>query len=98
MRVTRRLFADEKPVASVCHGIEILAAAGVIKERRVTTVAKCRYDAEFSGGIYLDQPVVVDRNLVTARTYWDSAHWMREFIPLLKKAVNHVDSPKGLLA
>lgn len=83
MALTRAFFADERPVASVCHGIEIVAAADVIRGRRVTTVAKCKYDAEFAGATYLDEPVVVDGNLVTARTYWDNAHWMREFMALL---------------
>lgn len=85
MRVTRHFFEDGKPVASVCHGIEIVAAADVIRGRRVTTVAKCRYDAEFSGATYLDEPVVVDGNLVTARTFWDNAPWMREYMKLLNR-------------
>src|SRR5207253_1110240 len=83
MRVTRHFFEAGKPVACVCHGIEIIAAADVIRGRRVTTVAKCRYDAEFSGATYLDEPVVVDRNLVTARTFWDNAPWMREYMAML---------------
>ena len=65
---------------------EILAAADVIRGRRVTTVAKCRYDAEFSGAGYEDTPVVVDGNLVTARTFWDNAPWMREYMRLLNAA------------
>jgi protease I len=84
-RITRHFFETEKPVASVCHGIEIIAAADVIRGRRVTTVAKCRYDAEFSGASYVDEPVVVDGNLVTARTFWDNAPWMREFMSLLNR-------------
>lgn len=83
LRVTRHFFETNKPVASVCHGVEIVAAADVIRGRRLTTVAKCRYDAEFSGGTYVDEPVVVDENLVTARTFWDNAPWMREFMKLL---------------
>lgn len=83
MRVTRHFFQEQKPVACVCHGIEIIAAADVIRGRRLTTVAKCRYDAEFSGALYVDEPVVTDGNLVTARTFWDSAPWMREYMRLL---------------
>jgi protease I len=83
MRITRHFFERSAPVASVCHGIEIVAAADVIRGRRVTTVAKCRYDAEFSGAEYVDEPVVVDGNLVTARTFWDNAPWMREFMRML---------------
>ena len=48
---------------------------------------KCQYDIEFSGGAYLDQPVVVDGKLVTARTWHDNAPFMREFVRLLKAAV-----------
>lgn len=83
MRITCHFFAAGKPVASVCHGIEIVAAADVIRGRRVTTVAKCRYDAESAGATYLDEPVVIDGNLVTARTFWDNAPWMRAFIRML---------------
>jgi protease I len=86
MRITRAFFEVKKPVASVCHGIEIIAAAEVIRGRKVTTVKKCRYDAEFSGATYLDQEVVVDGNLVCARTWHDNPAWMREFIRLLKSA------------
>jgi protease I len=86
IRITRLFFAKNKPVASICHGIEIVAAADVIRGRQVTTVAKCRYDAEFSGAQYVDQPVVVSGNLVTARVWMDNAPFMREFLKLLQRA------------
>lgn len=86
MRVTRQMFEQGKPIASVCHGIEIVAAAGIIRGKRVTAVPKCRYDVEFVGGTYVDEPVVVDGNLVTARTFWDNAPWMREFMKMLNAA------------
>jgi protease I len=86
MRITRSFFAAGKPVASVCHGIEIVAAADVIRGREVTTVAKCRFDAEFSGATYVDREVVVSGNLVTARTWHDNPAWMREFVKLLRAA------------
>src|SRR6516164_8710518 len=41
LRITRRFFEAYKPVAVVCHGVEIVAAAGVLKGRKMTTVAKC---------------------------------------------------------
>jgi protease I len=82
--ITQSFFAEQKPVASVCHGIEIIAAADVIRGREVTTVAKCKYDCEFSGGKYVDREVVVSGNLVTARTWHDNPAWMREFIKLLR--------------
>ncbi|MGL4461168.1 MAG: DJ-1/PfpI family protein [Planctomycetia bacterium] len=85
LRVTREFFAAEKPVASVCHGIEILAAADVIRGRRVTTVRKCRFDAEYSGGEYVDAPVALDGCLVTSRTWHDCAPWMKNFVKMLNE-------------
>jgi protease I len=82
--LTRAVCSAGKPVASVCHGIEILAAADVIRGREVTTVAKCKFDCEFSGGIYVDREVVVSGNIVTSRTWHDNAAWMREYIRLLR--------------
>ncbi len=84
LNLTRAFFAANKPVASVCHGIEIVAAADVIRGREVTTVAKCRLDAEFSGAVYRDCEVVVSGNLVTARTWHDNPAWMKAYIKLLK--------------
>jgi len=83
MRITRHFFEANKPVAVVCHGIEIVSAAGVIRGRTVTTVAKCALDAEQGGAKYVNQPIVVDGNLVSARTWHDNAPFMREFMKML---------------
>lgn len=83
LRLTRHFFEAGKPVASVCHGIEILTAADVIRGRTVTTVAKCARDAAQGGARYVDRPVAVDGNLVSARTWHDNAPFLREFMKLL---------------
>jgi protease I len=85
LRLTRHFFQAGKPVASVCHGIEILTAARVIEGRTVTTVRKCAPDAAQGGARYVDRPVVVDGNLVTARTWHDNAPFLREFMNLLSR-------------
>lgn len=84
LKITRHFFEANKPVAVVCHGIEIVSAAGTIKGRTVTTVAKCALDAEQGGAKYVDKPTVVDGNLVTARTWHDNAPFMREFMAMLR--------------
>ena len=86
MAITKSFAKMKKPIASICHGIEILAKASVIEGRTVTTVAKCRFDAEVCGATYMDAPVVVDENIVTARTYHDNSYWMREYMKLLNAA------------
>jgi protease I len=85
LRVVRWFFDKELPVASICHGIEIVATAGVIRGREVTTVPKCRFDAEVCGARFLNQEVVVSGNLVTARTWHDNHAWMREYLKLLNR-------------
>ena len=87
LTITRHFFETNKPVASVCHGIEIVAAADCIRGRKVTTVAKCALDATTAGATYVDEPCVVDGNLVTARVWHDNTPLLREFIRLLKKGV-----------
>jgi protease I len=86
LRITRHFFETGKPVASVCHGIEILTAAGVIKGRKVTTVAKCALDCEQGGARYVDEPCIRDGNLVTARTWHDNTPFMKAFVEMLKEA------------
>ena len=44
LRITHSFFEHDKPVASICHGIEILGVAGVLKGRKATTIPKCRFD------------------------------------------------------
>src|SRR5712692_8178946 len=70
LRITRHFFEARKPVAVVCHGVEIVAAAGVLAGRTLTTVAKCALDITQVGGTYVNQPCVVDGHLVSGRT-WD---------------------------
>ena len=86
VRITRSFFAANKPVAMVCHGVEIPAYAGCLRGRRVTTVAKCRHDVETAGGTYVDAPCVVDGNLVSGRTYPDNGRYLGPWVRLLEAA------------
>jgi len=83
--VVRWMVERNLPVGAVCHGIEVLATADVIRGKKVTTVAKCRFDAEVCGGIYVDQEVVVSGPIVTSRTWHDNHAWMREYMRMLNR-------------
>jgi protease I len=85
IRITRHFFEHKKPVASVCHGVEIPARAGCVKGRRMATVAKCKFDLEVCGGIYVNEPCVVDGHLVSGRTYHDHGHYMGAWMKLLRE-------------
>jgi protease I len=86
IRITRHFFQANKPVAVICHGVEIVAAAGVLGGRTMTTVAKCALDITQVGGTYVDQPCVTDGNLVSARTWHDNTALFKRFIAMLKEA------------
>ncbi len=87
LRITRHFVDANQPIAVVCHGIEILAAAGGLEGgRRVTTVAKCELDITQFGGVYVNEPCVVDGNIVSARTWNDyGSPFFHEFITRLRE-------------
>jgi len=89
-RITKAIVDSGKPVACLCHGIEILTAADCIRGKRVTTIPKCQLDAEQGGAIYVGQPCLVDGNLVTGRGYEDNTVVLREMITLLNHQRSHV--------
>jgi protease I len=90
LRITRHFFESDKPVAVVCHGVEIAVAAGCVRGRTMTTVAKCALDVAQGGATYVDQPVVIDGQLVSARTWHDNTHLLREFVRMLKGAAEGI--------
>lgn len=83
--ITKDFFAKNKPVASICHGIEILAAADVIRGIEVTTIPRCRLDAEFAGATYVEQPLVVSGNLFCCRFKKECSAWMKAFVEELAR-------------
>lgn len=90
VKITRHFFSENKPVASVCHGVEIPAYADCVRGRKMATVPKCRFDLEVAGGIFVDSACVVDENLVSGRTYRDSGHFVGPWIRLLEEAAAQV--------
>ncbi len=86
VRITRHFFAENKPIASVCHGVEIPAYAGCVQGRRMATVPKCRFDLEVAGGTFVDAPCVIDGNLVSGRTFHDHGSYVGPWIRLLEAA------------
>lgn len=85
IRIVRHFFAKGKPVGVVCHGAEIVAAAGVIRGKRIATVAKCRFDVEVCGATFVNEGCVLDGNLVSGRTWHDQHLYMKEFMKMLQE-------------
>ncbi|MEZ5781433.1 MAG: DJ-1/PfpI family protein [Rhizobiaceae bacterium] len=85
IRATQHFFDAGKPIGSVCHGVEIPARADRVRGRRMATVAKCRFDLEVCGGVYVNAPCVIDGNLISGRTFHDHGHFIGPWIRLLEE-------------
>ncbi|GAN70387.1 DJ-1/PfpI family protein [Acetobacter syzygii] len=80
-----RAFAD-RPMAAICHGAQLLAAAGVIKGRTVSAYPACKPEVELAGGIYADIAVtdaVTDGELVSAPAWPAHPAWLAQFLKVL---------------
>ncbi|MFQ6064538.1 MAG: type 1 glutamine amidotransferase domain-containing protein [Candidatus Bathyarchaeia archaeon] len=74
-----------KVIAAICHGPQLLIEAGVVKGKKATCYVSVSTDMRNAGGIYLDESVVVDGNLVTSRFPADLPDFCRETLKLLKR-------------
>ena len=86
LEITRHFFDAGKPVAAICHGPQILNAAGVIKGRKMTAYPAVGPELAAGGADYTEIPVdqaLVDGNLVTAPAWPAHPAFIREFIRLL---------------
>lgn len=64
-----RAFVDQhKPVAAICHGPWLLAEAGVVRGRKLTSYPSIRTDLTNAGAEWVDEEVVVDSGLITSRS------------------------------
>ena len=86
VRITKHFFAENKPIASVCHGVEIPAYADCVRGRKMATVAKCQFDLEVCGGIFVNEPCVIDGNLFSGRTFHDNGAYLGPWIEALQTA------------
>lgn len=76
--------AEKKPIASICHGQQILISAGILKGKNATCYPGIKDDLINAGAHYEDRCVVVCENLVTSRRPEDLPFFMKEFLNLLK--------------
>ena len=81
--VTRVIAEAGKPVAFICHAAWVPISAGLLKGRRATCVRAIRDDVVNAGATYLDEPVVVDGNLISSRTPADLPAFCRAIITAL---------------
>ena len=86
LEIVRAFNTAGKPIAAICHGIQILTAAGIVSERRCTAYPACSPEIRLAGGHYEEIEIdgaFVDGNLVTAPAWPAHPAFCREFLTLL---------------
>jgi len=84
--LVRHFFTAKKPVAAICHGAQLLAAAGVLEGRTCSAYPACRAEVEVAKGKYAEIAIdgaVTDGNLVTAPAWPAHPAWLAQFLQVL---------------
>jgi protease I len=85
LAVARRFLANGKLIAAICHGPQILISTGKMAGRTATAYRSVARELEEAGVSYVDQEVVVDGNLITARQPSDVPGFIRTILARLQK-------------
>jgi protease I len=88
IEAVQHFFEAGKPVAALCHGPQILAAADVLDGYAMTTYPAVRAEVEAAGCSWVDG-VTRDRNLVTGQDWSDHVEWLSEFLDMLGTDIEH---------
>ena len=88
LAITRHFAEKKKPIAAICHGPQILVAAGVLKGKTCTAYPAVKPDVEEAGAKWgsvnaTASNAVVDGNLVTAPAWPAHPEWIKKFLVLL---------------
>jgi deglycase len=86
LEMARHFFKESKPVAAICHGLQILAAAGVLSGRSASAYPAVGPEVTACGGKFRDIPVDqahVEGNLVTAPAWPAHPQWLAQFLKVL---------------
>ena len=81
-RMVREMDQAGKPIGAICHALWVLCSAGILRGRKVTSFFAIKDDVVNAGAQWVDEEVVVDRNLVTSRRPDDLPAFCRELVKL----------------
>ena len=90
--IVSEFAAAGKPIAAICHGLQLLAAAGVLKERECTAYPACAPEVRLAGGTYIEASidgVHVEGNLVTSPAWPAHPAFLQAFVEKLGTKVTH---------
>lgn len=90
LEIVRHFFEANKPVAAICHGAQVLTAAGVVQGRTVSAYPAVGPEVKAAGGNYADigiDQAVTDGNLVTAPAWPAHPAWLAQFLKVLGTSI-----------
>ncbi len=88
--VVRHFATANKPIASICHGAQILAAADVVKGRKVSAYPAVGPEVTLAGGTFVNvgfEEAMTDGNLVTGPAWTAHVEWLRQFLAVLGTSI-----------
>jgi len=91
LKTVRHFFDAGKPVAALCHGAQLLTAAGVAKGRSISAYPAVGPEVTGAGGKYVSLPMTeahVDGNLVTAPAWPAHPAWLAKFLQVLDRGAS----------
>jgi len=91
LELVRHFFVEDKPVAALCHGAQILAAADVLEGRTCTAYPALKADVLAAGGEWVGG-VVTDGSLVSGQAWPDHPEWLAAFLDLLGTGIDHAEA------
>lgn len=83
LEIVREFDRAEKWIFAICHGVQIIAAAGLARGKRVTCYEHVCLEAEQAGGVFVDEQSVRDGRLITAQTWQSHPSFYREIFARL---------------
>ncbi|MER3426571.1 MAG: protease [Pyrinomonas sp.] len=93
--IVRHFAQARKPIAAICHGAQVLTAAGVVQGRKISAYPAVGPEVVAAGGEYKQigfTEAITDDNLVTGPAWTAHVEWLRQFLALLGTRITHEES------
>ena len=92
LEIVRHFASANKPIAALCHGAQVLAAADVLRGRKCSCYPAVSPDVTRAGGTYVEVPItdaVTDGNLVSGPAWPAHPAWLAQFLAVLGTRIEH---------
>ncbi|WP_044022615.1 type 1 glutamine amidotransferase domain-containing protein [Bacillus sp. SG-1] len=85
LSIVRKMNEDNKPIGQICHAGWVLISAKILEGKKVTSTPGIKDDMENAGATWVDEPSLIDGNIVSSRRPPDLPDYLRDFISVMEK-------------